>query len=144
MKSDGPGEPLPPSPPSSTVVDNPIDRSKRMVAIIPYHLFLSSGKTPNMIDLRRFPTTRGHKNLIREIGGNDYKTFGTLLLRDESSAILDGLVKTHNGRVDDITHDILKIWITEGRTPVTWDSFMTVLRDSCMNSLAELMESGFI
>ena len=102
----------------------------------------SSGKPPSLVDLVSFPTSEGYKNLAEEVGGKCYRTFGTLLLKDESSAIMDGLEITHNSRVEDINRDVFKRWINTETTPVTWDNFLATLRRSRLQRLAALVESG--
>ena len=79
--------------------------------------------------------------MTEQIGGR-YKTFGVLLLNDESSAIMDGLETTHNSRAEEITQAVFKKWINGGKTPVTWEYFVKILLRSGLETLATCVESG--
>ena len=79
--------------------------------------------------------------MAEQIGGQ-YKTFGVLLLNDESSAIMDGLETTHSSRAEEITQAVFKKWIISGMTPVTWEYFLKTLRRSGLETLATCIESG--
>ena len=78
--------------------------------IIAFFLLFSE-EPPNLVTLLRFPTSKGYINLTKKVGDN-FKTFGTLLLKDESGAIMSGLERTYNGRVVDITRAVFTMWIT--------------------------------
>ena len=105
------------------------------------YILLFSDEPPNLVALLRFPTSEGYINLTEQVG-DKFKTFGTLLLKDESGAIMSGLEHTYNGRVVDITHAVFTKWITSGCTPVTWENLLTTLRSSGLAKLAVLIESG--
>lgn len=94
-----------------------------------------------MVNLYKFPTSGGYINLVKRIQG-EYKIFGTLILNDHSKAVMNGLERTHNGRAVDITEAVLAMWINGENTPVTWDQFLSTLRDSDLSGLATLVESG--
>ena len=96
---------------------------------------------PNLLTLLGFPTSEGYKNLAREIGPA-YKIFATFLLSDKSGAIMAGLERRHNDRVEDINVDVFQKWVTESKSPVTWEGFVKTLRKAGLNHLAVLVESG--
>ena len=99
------------------------------------------GEPPNLLTLLDFPTSEGYKNLSREIGAA-YRTFGILLLSDKSGVIMAGLERQHNNRIDDINVAVFTMWITEAKTPVTWNGFLQTLRKAGLDPLATLVESG--
>ena len=107
----------------------------------PIEIFLYAGTTPTMVNLFKFPTSDGYKDLAEEIQGK-YKIFGTLILNDGSNAIMDGLECTHNGRALDISRAVLVKWINGEKTPVTWNQFLSTLQNSGLSTLATLVESG--
>ena len=96
-----------------------------------------------MVKLLSFPTSQGYKNLAEQIGGR-YRIFGTLILNDESNAIMGGLELTHNSRAEAITGAVFATWISSEKTPVTWDNFVSTLRRSGLERIATLVESGLI
>ena len=104
-------------------------------------MFRLTGIRPDLTTLLSFPTSQGYISLSEEIGGA-YKTFGALLLEDKSGAIMSGLEKTHNSRAVDITHDVFVKWITENKSPPTWDAFLHTLRRAGLYTLASLVERG--
>ena len=96
-----------------------------------------------MVKLLSFPTSEGYKNLAEQIGGK-YRVFGTIILNDESHAIMDGLEITHNSRAEAITEAVFTKWVNSEKTPVTWDNLLSTLRRSGLERLATLVESGLI
>ena len=103
--------------------------------IIAFFLLFSE-EPPNLVTLLRFPTSEGYINLTKKVGDN-FKTFGTLLLKDKSGAIMSGLEHTYNGRVMDITRAVFTMWITSEPTPVTWENLLTSMRSSGLETLIE-------
>ena len=63
--------------------------------------------------------------------------FGTLLLNDNTGILVDISEKFCHYQPDKIVTDILRKWLQEGPTPVTWDNLMQVLRDSRLQTLAD-------
>ena len=77
---------------------------------------------------------------IPEKVGTKYRNFGTLLLNDDTGSLLDIAEKSCHYQPDDIVTSILRKWLQEGPTPVTWDNLTQVLRDCCLQTLAEYVE----
>ena len=53
---------------------------------------------------------------------------------------MDIAEKSCHYQPDDIVTSILRKWLQEGPTPVTWDYLTQVLRDCCLQTLAEYVE----
>ena len=77
---------------------------------------------------------------IPEKVGRNYRNFGTLLLSDDTGGLVDIAEKSCHYQPDDIVTSILRKWLQEGPTPVTWDYLTQVLRDCCLQTLAEYVE----
>ena len=77
---------------------------------------------------------------IPEKVGGHYRQFGTLLLNDDTGCLVDIAEKSCHYQPDDIVTSILRKWLQEGPTPVTWDNLTQVLRDCCLQTLAEYVE----
>ena len=69
-------------------------------------------------------------------------TFGTLLLGDKCGTIMGSLEIQHNRRAADIIQGVFTQWLTEGKTPVTWDYLLKILRRVGLERVAKLVESG--
>ena len=74
-----------------------------------------------------------------KVGGN-YRNFGTLLLNDDTGSLVDIAEKSCHYQLDDIVTSILRKWLQEGPTPVTWDNLIQVLRDCNLQTLAKCVE----
>ena len=74
-----------------------------------------------------------------KVGGN-YRNFGTLLLNDDAGCLVDVAEKSCHYQPDDIVASILRKWLQEGPTPVTWDNLIQVLRDCNLQTLAKCVE----
>ena len=74
-----------------------------------------------------------------KVGGN-YRNFGTLLLNDDAGCLVDIAEKSCHYQPDDIVTSILRKWLQEGPTPVTWDNLIQVLRDCNLQTLAKCVE----
>ena len=74
-----------------------------------------------------------------KVGGN-YRNFGTLLLNDKTGCLVDIAEKSCHYQPDDIVTSILRKWLQEGPTPVTWDNLTQVLRDCNLQTLAKCVE----
>ena len=77
---------------------------------------------------------------IPESVGGHYRKFGTLLLKDDTGSLVDVAEKSCHYQPDDIVTSILRKWLQEGPTPVTWDYLTQVLRDCCLQTLAKCVE----
>ena len=71
-----------------------------------------------------------------KVGGN-YREFGTLLLKDDTGCLVDIARESCHYQADDIVTSILRKWLQEGPTPVTWDNLIQVLRDCGLQTLAD-------
>ena len=71
-----------------------------------------------------------------EVGGH-YRAFGTLLLDDKKGNQVEIAEKSCHYQPDDIVTSILRKWLQEGPTPVTWDNLIQVLRDCGLKTLAD-------
>ena len=72
--------------------------------------------------------------------GTKYRQFGTLLLKDDTGSQVDIAEKSCHYQPDDIVTSILCKWLQEGPTPVTWDNLTQLLRDCCLQGLAQYVE----
>ena len=77
---------------------------------------------------------------IPEKVGGHYRNFGTLLLNDDTGSLVDIAEKSCHYQLDDIVTSILRKWLQEGPTPVTWDNLIQVLRDCNLQTLAKCVE----
>ena len=77
---------------------------------------------------------------IPEKVGTKYREFGTLLLNDDTGGLVDIAEKSCHYQPDDIDTSILRKWLQEGPTPVTWDNLTQVLRDCNLQTLAKCVE----
>ena len=76
---------------------------------------------------------------IPEKVGRNYRKFGTLLLNDDIGSLVDIAEKSCHYQPDDIVTSILRKWLQEGPTPVTWDNLTQVLRDCGLQTLADYL-----
>ena len=74
--------------------------------------------------------------LPEKVGGR-YRKFGTLLLNDDTGCLVDIAKESCHYQPDDIVTSILRKWLQEEPTPVTWDNLMQVLRDCGLKRLAD-------
>ena len=74
-----------------------------------------------------------------EVGGH-YRAFGTLLLDDKKGNQVEIAEKSCHYQPDDIVTSILRKWLQEGPTPVTWDNLIQVLRDCGLKTLADYVQ----
>lgn len=92
-----------------------------------------------MYILLKFPGKHRKINIPEQIGIN-YKTFGILLLKDDSGQIVSGIdANAHS--VKQINETVLQKWIGgKGLEPFTWDTLVNCLRDADLNGLANDIE----
>ena len=77
---------------------------------------------------------------IPEKVGGRYRNFGTLLLNDDTGGLVDIAEKSCHYQPDDIVTSILRKWLQEGPTAVTWDNLIQVLRDCNLQTLTKCVE----
>ena len=77
---------------------------------------------------------------IPEKVGGHYRKFGTLLLNDKKGNQVDIAEKSCHYQPGDIVTSILRKWLQEEPMPVTWDNLTQVLRDCCLQTLAQYVE----
>ena len=77
---------------------------------------------------------------IPEKVGGHYRKFGTLLLNDDTGSLVDIAEKSCHYQPDEIVTSILRKWLQEGPTPVTWDNLIQVLRDCGLQTLADYVQ----
>ena len=94
-----------------------------------------------MIELIRFRGRERRINIPREIS-TQYFQFGVLLLEDKTGAQLQNISHKHREDPEQINMDILQQWIDgKGKTPVTWQTLIQVLRDVKLITLADDIEA---
>ena len=97
----------------------------------------AAGNTPTLHELLNFPGQEKRINVPQEIG-TKYKTFGTILLEDDSGARVDDIVQEYGERAEHINTEILQEWLTgRGKQPVTWAILVEVLHDIELSTLAD-------
>ena len=98
---------------------------------VPYNCTcIISDEKPTLPNLLNFPTTTGETlNIITKIGMN-YEMLGTLLLNDDSGAILPAIKTQMLLDPSAITMEIMRRWVNgQGRDP-TWQTLV-----DCLNSV---------
>ena len=100
----------------------------------------SAGDKPVLPKLLKFRGRHRKINIPEEIGTN-YKMFGTLLLEDDTGAIVSGIELAKMHAAAEINEAILQKWIGgKGQAPFTWDTLVQCLRDTELNTLANEIE----
>ena len=109
------------------------------LTIIHYIPCLVTDSTPSLDELLSFPASQGRAINIPEEIGTKYNTFGILLLKDRTGAMVDGIVHKHLKDSLQINIDIVKKWVRgeTGKQPVSWRTLIICLRDSGMSTLAD-------
>ena len=94
-----------------------------------------------MPQLITFPTKDGQQLKIVERIGADYKHLGIVLLNDDTGSKIQAIVADHRQQSHEITNDILIRWLKGGgREPVTWATFVAVLKEVSLTELAKDIE----
>ena len=89
-----------------------------------------------MMELIRFRGRSRRINIPQEIGTKCYQ-FGVLLLKDETGARIETVIRKHLNDAEQINMEIFKLWFAgEGEQPVTWETLVEVLRDVELTTLA--------
>ena len=98
---------------------------------------------PTLPLLQRFPTPSGRLfNIFERIGTRNHD-LGIRLLNDATGAITDSIEARHRPDQNRITEAVLQKWLEgTGRTPQTWATLITVLREVGHNVLAEEIEDN--
>ena len=107
-----------------------------MVADILF-LACSFAGRPTLPELLRFTCSDEKKiNIAKQIG-DEYKTFGTLLLNDDNGKKVTSMESRHHSDPSKINMLILEEWLNgSGEQPVTWATLTEVLCDSDHSNLA--------
>ena len=103
-------------------------------------------KKPTLPLLQRFPTkTRGVIKIIENIG-TKHHDLGIHLLNDEDGTITANIKDQYkHDPPSRTTEAILQKWLQKtGRTPQTWDTLITVLREIELNNLAQEIEENLL
>ena len=98
----------------------------------------AASNAPTLHELLNFhrPGQEKKINVPQEIG-TKYKTFGTVLLEDDSGARVDNIVHENRESIERINTEILQEWLKgRGKQPVTWATLVEVLRDIELSTLA--------
>ena len=77
---------------------------------------------------------------IPEKVGGHYRKFGTLILNDKKGNQVEIAEISCHYQPDEIVTSILRKWLQEGPTPVTWDNNIQVLRDCDLQTLADYVQ----
>ena len=77
---------------------------------------------------------------IPEKVGTEYEKFGTLLLKDDTGSRVASTKETCHHEPERIVTSILRIWLQEEPTPVTWENLIKVLKDADLNRLAGFVQ----
>ena len=81
-------------------------------------------------------------NIHKDIGPN-YKIFGTLLLRDKTGMVVEGIKDCYR-TPQNITLQILQEWLIGRGESITWQSLAQALRSSDLNVLADRVANKYI
>ena len=97
----------------------------------------SPGIKPTLPELLKFTCTGGRVvNIPVEIA-TKYVQFGTFLLDDRTGSRVKIIAHKHHYDAERINTEILQEWLTgRGKQPVTWQTFVEVLRDAELPMLA--------
>ena len=79
---------------------------------------------------------------IPENVGTKYEEFGTLLLKDDTGSRVASAKETCHHEPERIVTSILRTWLQEEPTPVTWENLIKVLKDAELNSLASFVQQA--
>ena len=112
---------------------------------LPFSYFQSSDR-PTLRLLRNFPAGKkrpGKTFDILEAIGASYRTFGIFLLRDNDGAKMNALEDTGKRSPYKIAEGIITEWRQgHGKTPVTYKTLVSCLRDAKLKVLASDIEKA--
>ncbi|CAI8056701.1 hypothetical protein GBAR_LOCUS30894 [Geodia barretti] len=99
--------------------------------------------TPTLPQLMAFPMLDGSKiNILTRIGVR-YNVFGPFLLNDDDGSVTDALKESCMRDSHAINLEISKLWLQgKGKLPITWATFVSVLKEMDMKGLALDIESS--
>ena len=81
-------------------------------------------------------TTKGNVNLAESIGVH-YDVFGILLLEDAEGNLVSAMEEELGRNSTKINRRIFQLWLQgKGKRPVSWDTLVSVLKDTGLNKLA--------
>ena len=96
---------------------------------------------PTLIKCVRFRGRERRINISQEIG-TKYITFGTLLLEERTGERVNAIAQKHMNDSEQTSLEILKEWIAgRGKHPITWNTFIEVLHDTELRTLAREIEA---
>ena len=129
-------KPIEPAPlPSKPLQDPPLSPSEPQY---------SYSDRPTLRLLQRFPTRTGAVlNIVQRIGTKNHD-LGIHLLNDDTGSITDSIEAQYGPDQTRTTEAILKKWLDgTGRTPHSWETLVTVLREIELNTLAQDVRDNF-
>ena len=74
--------------------------------------------------------------------GTKYEKFGTLLLDDTTGCVVANARETCHHQPEHIVTSILRTWLQEEPTAVTWENLIKALKDAELNALAEYVKKS--
>ena len=96
---------------------------------------------PTIPLLKRLHTQSGGIIPIIERIGVRSRDLGICLLKDDTGAITDTIEALHRPDQNRVTEAVLQRWLQgTGRTPQSWATLITVLREIGLNALAQEIE----
>ena len=104
--------------------------------------FFPTGAEPTLLEMLRFNGRKRVINIPQEIGTR-YLEFGVFLLEDSNGARVRNLELKHLKNAREINIEIIQEWIAgKGKKPVTWGTFINVLRDIDFTHLADEIQDA--
>ena len=80
-------------------------------------------------------------NIPQHVGAR-YTIFGVALLEDDYGERVENIVGKHRPNAEEINNEIIREWIAgRGKKPVTWNTFIKVLREIDLTNLADEIEA---
>ena len=106
---------------------------------------LNRSDPPTLPLLLTFPKQSGDKiNIVERIGTKNH-TFGIKILEDNFGTVTDAIETEYGPNQTRITDAILSKWLEgTGRTPISWGTLITVLREIGLNVLADEMDDNLL
>ena len=83
-----------------------------------------------------------YKLNVPEQVGNNYKKFGTLLLKDKTGIKVDNIEEGLHGMPELINAKILQHWFQGRGLPVTWKCLLDTLKACSLNGLAGQIQTS--
>ena len=95
-----------------------------------------------MSDLVMLTTSNGQDIRILEVSAVKYRDIGTILLKDDTGAVVSALTKTAQGDSLEVLRMIYEKWIQKDEDH-SWKKLVQCFRDVQLNSLARDIEQHF-